>query len=37
MKLIEDNARSHIHSHVINYVTEGDLNIMVHSADRCTI
>ena len=39
MKLLEDNARAHIHSDVINYLTEEDINIMAHSPyspDRCT-
>ena len=29
MKLLVDNARAHIHSDVINYLTEG-VNIMAH-------
>ena len=31
MRFVEDNARSHIHSDVINYLTEEDMNIMSHS------
>ena len=31
MKLLEDNARFHIHSDVINYLTEEGINIMAHS------
>ena len=30
MKLLEDNTRPDIHSHVINYLTEEGINIMVH-------
>ena len=40
MKLLEDNARSRIHSDVINYLTEAGINIMAHppySPDRCTM
>ena len=40
MRLIEDNARAHIHSDVINYLTEEDMNIMGHppySFVRCTM
>ena len=32
IKLLEDNARPHIHSDVINYLTEEGVNIMVHPA-----
>ena len=40
MKLIEDNARAHVYSHIIAYFTEEDMNIMSHppcSSDRCTV
>ena len=30
MKLLEDNARPHIHSDVISYLTEEGINIMSH-------
>ena len=30
MKLVEDNARSHIHSDLINYLTKTGINIMAH-------
>ena len=30
MKLLEDNARAHIYSDVINYLTEEGMNIMTH-------
>jgi len=30
IKLLHDNARSHVHSHVINYLTEEGINIMPH-------
>ena len=30
MKLVEDNARAHIYSDVINYLTEEGMNIMTH-------
>ena len=33
MKLLEDNARAHIHSYVINYLTEEGSNIMAHLPD----
>ena len=39
MKLVEDNARPHIHSDVINYLTEEGMNIIPHppySPSRCT-
>ena len=32
MRLVEDNARAHIHSNVINCLTEESINIMVHTA-----
>ena len=31
VKLLEDNARTHIHSDVINYLTEEGTNAMAHS------
>ena len=37
MKLLEDNARAHIHSDIINSLTEEGMNIMAHpsySPDR---
>ena len=40
MKLCEDNARLHIHSNTIDYLTEEGINIMAHAAyssDRCTL
>ena len=40
MKLLEDNARAHIHSDVINYLIEEGINTMAHppySFDRCTV
>ena len=40
MKLIEDNARAHIHSDVIKYLTEQGINIMGHPPylpARCTM
>ena len=40
MKLVEDNARVHIHCDVINYLTEESMNIMAHAAylfDRCIV
>ena len=40
MKLIGDNARPHIHSDVINYLTEDGMNITTHpphSSGRCTV
>ena len=40
MKLLEDNARAHIHSDVINYLTEEGVNTMAHPPylfDRCTV
>ena len=40
MKLIENNARSHIHSDIIYYLTEECINIMAHppySLDRVII
>ena len=40
MKLVENNARAHIDSDVINYLTEEGMNIMVHpaySSDCCTV
>ena len=30
IELLEDNARTHIHSDVINYSTEEGMNIMAH-------
>ena len=30
MKLVEDNVRPHIHSDVLNYLTEEGINIMAH-------
>ena len=30
IKLLEDNARVHIHSDVINYLTEGGINMMAN-------
>ena len=30
MKLLEDDARAHIHSDTINYLTEENINIMAH-------
>ena len=30
IKLLEDNARAHIHSDVINYLTQEGMNIMSH-------
>ena len=33
IKLLHDNARSHIHSDVINYLTEEGINIMAYSPD----
>ncbi|CAF3678135.1 unnamed protein product [Rotaria socialis] len=30
IKLLHDNARPHIHSDVINYLTEEGINIMAH-------
>ena len=37
MKLLDDTARSHIHSDVINYLTEQGIDIMPYSPDRCTV
>ena len=40
MKLLEENARPHIHSDVINFLTEQGINIMAHplySPSRCTM
>ena len=40
VKLVEDNTRAHIHSDVINYLTEEGMNIMTYppySLDRCTV
>ena len=30
MKLLEDDARAHIHSDIINYLTEEDINITAY-------
>ena len=30
IKLLEDNARAHNHSNIINYLTEEGMNIMAH-------
>ena len=30
MKLLGDNVRSHIHSDILNYLTEEGINIMAH-------
>ncbi len=30
IKLLHDNARSHIHSDAINYLTQESINIMLH-------
>ena len=35
MRLVEDNARAHIHFDVINYLTDERMN--THSPDRCTV
>ena len=37
LNLLEDNARSLIHSDVINYLTEEGINIMAQPAARCTM
>ena len=37
IKLLDDNARAHIHSDVIDYLTEEGMNIMAHPPNRCTV
>ena len=40
LKLLQDTARPHIHSDVIDYLTEEGMNVMAHplySPDRCIV
>ena len=37
MKLVEHNARAHIHCDFINYLTEEGMNIMVYSPGCYTV
>ena len=37
IKLLEDNARAHIHSVVINYATEEGMSHPPYSPNRCTV